>query len=89
MNDRARATYAHRGNLIGYNLFDCHNDRSKDIIRRLLSTGETNTYTVQKNGIKKLIFQTPWRDEAGNIAGLAELSIPLPTDLPHYNRDAQ
>lgn len=87
MNERARETYKKRGNLIGYNLMDCHNERSRSIINHLLATGETNTYTVQKNGIRKLIFQTPWRDDDGNIAGLAELSIPLPEGMPHYNRD--
>lgn len=88
MNERARETYKKRGNLIGYNLMNCHNERSREIINRLLSTGQTNTYTVLKNGIRKLIFQTPWRDHEGNIAGLAELSIPLPADMPHYDRDA-
>ncbi len=89
MNERARETYKKRGNLIGFNLMNCHNERSREIINHLLASGETNTYTVQKNGIRKLIFQTPWRDDEGSIAGLAELSIPLPTDMVHHNRDAE
>lgn len=88
MNQRARATYASHGNLIGENLMACHSQRSKDIIHHLLATGETNTYTVTKGGIKKLIFQTPWYKD-GKIAGLAEISTPLPEHMAHYDRDAK
>ncbi|MCC8113615.1 MAG: PAS domain-containing protein [Bacteroidales bacterium] len=88
MNDRARDTYRKHGNLIGASLFDCHGERSTGIIRRLLATGETNTYTVLKHGIRKLIFQSPWRRD-GQIAGLVEISIPLPANMAHYDRDAE
>lgn len=86
MNDRARLTYIKHGNLIGHNLLGCHNERSQAIIRRLLDAG--GTYTVTKNGIRKLIFQTAWHRD-GQVAGLAEISIPLPADMPHYDRDKQ
>ncbi|MCC8120298.1 MAG: PAS domain-containing protein [Bacteroidales bacterium] len=88
MNDRARETHRKRGNLIGHSLYNCHGERSAGIIRRLLATGETNTYTVTKHGIQKLIFQSPWRRD-GEIAGLVEISIPLPEDMPHYDRDKE
>lgn len=89
MNARARDTYASHGNLIGKNLFACHSERSQNIIRELLSTGKSNTYMVKKKGIKKLIFQSPWRDDSGKIAGLVEISIPLPEEMAFYDRDAQ
>lgn len=87
MNERACATFAKHGDLIGRNLMDCHNARSQAMIRHMLATGETNAYTVTKHCVRKLIFQTPWRRD-GVIAGLAEISIPLPADMPHYDRDA-
>lgn len=86
MNDAAKHTYIKHGNLIGKNLMPCHSERSQKIIRQLIATGKTNTYTVKKNGIKKLIYQTPWRRD-GEIAGLAEISIPLPAEMSHYDRD--
>ena len=55
----------------------------------MLAEGTTNTYTVEKNGVKKLIHQTPWRDEEGKIAGLVEFSTVLPADMPHYVRTPQ
>ena len=39
MNEKARATYIRHGNLIGSNLFGCHNERSREIIRRLTAEG--------------------------------------------------
>lgn len=88
MNDLARITFAKHGDIIGKNLFECHSPRSVDMIRHMLATGDTNAYTITKNGIRKLIFQTPWRRD-GHIAGMAEISIPLPQEMPHYNRDAR
>ena len=49
MNEKARATYAKHGDLIGSNLFGCHGERSGEIIRRLLATNGTNAYTRKPN----------------------------------------
>lgn len=88
MNERSRQTFSNRGgaDLIGHNLMDYHNDRSKEIIRRLLAEGGTNAYTIEKEGLKKMIFQTAWFDDEGHVAGLVELSMVIPADMPHYVR---
>lgn len=86
MNERSRQTFAKHGDIIGTDLLQYHPERAQKIIRHLLATGETNSYTIQKNGQRKLIYQTPWLQD-GKIAGLVELSMILPADLPHYNRD--
>ena len=85
MNEKARATYIRHGNLIGSNLFGCHNERSREIIRRLLADGGTNVYTIEKNGVRKMIYQTAWRVD-GVVGGLAEISMEIPADMPHYIR---
>ena len=71
---------------------DCNiiymNDLSRatfDIMRRLLAEGGSNSYTISKQGRRKLIYQTAWRKD-GEVAGLVELSIVLPDDMPHYDR---
>lgn len=87
MNSKSRATFAKRGDLIGKNLMDCHNERSQQIIRHLLDTGGYNCYTIQKGGLRKMIYQTAWRDEQGDVAGLVEISMVIPEDMPHYIRD--
>lgn len=88
MNDRSRATFAARGgaDLIGHSLADYHNERSMGIIHHMLSTGESNCYTISKQGQRKMIYQTPWRDEEGLVAGLVEISMVIPAEMPHYDR---
>lgn len=85
MNKRARETFAKHGDLIGRNLFDCHSEASKEKIRHMLATGESNAYTISKAGQKKMIYQTPWRRE-GKIAGMVEFSMVIPEEMPHYIR---
>ena len=85
MNEKARATFAKHGDLIGQNLFGCHSERSRGIIRELLATGGTNAYTIEKQGKRKMIYQTAWK-ERGEVRGLVEISMELPPEMPHYIR---
>ena len=70
----------------GRNLIPCHGEESVRKIRQMLETGESNAYTITKNGVRKMIYQTPWRVE-GRIAGLVEISMIIPAEMPHYDRD--
>ena len=87
MNDKSALTFAKSGgyDLVGKQLNDCHNPHSQEIIATLLTENKTNTYTIEKNGIKKLIYQAPWLQE-GKPAGLVEISIEIPWDMPHHIR---
>lgn len=85
MNDKACKTFAKHGNLIGKNLFDCHNPLSQEKIHEMLENGSSNAYTIEKNGIRKMIYQAAWFNE-GVVAGLVELSMELPEEMPHYIR---
>lgn len=88
MNRKSRETFCKDGrSLIGTNLFDCHPEHARAKIRRMLSTGESNSYTILKHGVRKMIYQTPWRDATGAIAGMVEISMVIPAEMPHYNRD--
>ena len=85
MNDKAKETFASHGDLVGKNLMGCHSERSKEIIRHLLATGGSNAYTIEKNGLRKMIYQTAWKQD-GKVAGLVEISMVIPSDMPHYIR---
>ena len=85
MNDKAKETFAKHGDLIGKSLMPCHNENSRAIIAKLLQIGGTNSYTIQKNGQKKMIFQTAWKED-GVVAGLVEISMVIPEEMPHYIR---
>lgn len=85
MNDKAKETFARHGDLVGKNLMGCHSDRSKAIIAELLASGGSNAYTISKGGLKKMIYQTAWK-EGGKVAGLVEISMVIPEAMPHYDR---
>ena len=87
MNEKSAEVNAKAGGkaLIGNQVRDCHNARSKAIIEQLFA-GNINAYTIEKQGVRKLIYQAPW-SENGEVHGLVELSIILPSaELPHYIR---
>ncbi len=87
MNDRAQATFAADGGaaLIGRKLQDCHPPRARAILEELLVSGRPNHYTIRKAGQRKIIHQLPWYQD-GALAGLVELSIPIPDELPEFDR---
>lgn len=89
MNARAARTFEADGGkaLIGRNLLECHPPAARAKLERLLASGETNVYTIEKRGQKKLIWQAPW-SEGGEVRGLVEISIELPHDVPHFVRSA-
>ncbi|MFA6317429.1 MAG: PAS domain-containing protein [Elusimicrobiota bacterium] len=84
MNAKSRAIFAKDGGgmLVGKSMLDCHPARARAKMKRLLASGRTNVYTIEKKGKKKLIYQGPWF-KAGRLGGLVELSIELPAKLPH------
>ena len=73
------------GDVRGQSLIPCHSERSRGIIRRLLDEGATNVYTIEKRGVRKLIYQTAWRS-TGEVCGLVEFSMEIPAEMPHYVR---
>jgi hypothetical protein len=87
MNDKAAQGYAKDGGraLIGSNVLDCHPEPARSKTRALLASGEKNIYTIEKNGVRKLIYQSPWFIE-GRYAGFVELSLEIPWEMPHFIR---
>jgi hypothetical protein len=88
LNDGASQAFEKQGGrdaLVGKNLDACHNEASRAIIRGLVDGDKANTYTITKNGVHKLIHQAPWY-EGGELAGLVEISVEIPFDLPHFER---
>jgi hypothetical protein len=88
MNEKAVAAFAPQGGraLIGSHLLACHSEASRTKLQGLLKDGKTNVYTIEKNGVRKLIYQAPWF-EGGKYRGLVELSLNIPDHLPHFVRD--
>ena len=87
MNDKSARTFEKDGGrkLIGSNVLDCHPEPARTKTERLLAAREKNVYTIEKTGVKKLIYQSPWYRD-GNYAGFVELSLEIPFELPHFIR---
>ncbi|MDQ7773885.1 MAG: PAS domain-containing protein [Elusimicrobiales bacterium] len=87
MNARSRKTFEKYGGggLVGKSLLDCHPEPAKSKLRAMLEKPAANAYTIEKAGLKKLIYQAPLiRD--GAMRGLVELSVELPAEMPHFVR---
>ncbi len=87
MNDKAAKTFEADGGraLIGKSVFDCHPEPARSKLKGLMESRQPNVYTVEKNGVKKFIYQTPWYHD-GEYAGIIELSLEVPFEMPHFVR---
>jgi transcriptional regulator with PAS, ATPase and Fis domain len=88
MNDRSAKTFEKDGGreLVGKNVLECHPEPARSKLRGMLETGKPNCYTIEKNGVRKLIWQAPWF-EKGEYRGFVELSFEMPEKLPHHVRN--
>jgi transcriptional regulator with PAS, ATPase and Fis domain len=88
LNDKAAKSMAKDGGLalIGKNMLDCHPDPARGKLERLMDEKKANAYTLEKNGIKKFIYQSPWFKD-GRYAGFIELSFEIPFEMPHFIRE--
>jgi hypothetical protein len=87
MNDQAvRANEAGGGRaLMGKALLECHPEPARTKLAALMDARRINVYTIEKNGLKKMVYQAPWfRD--GRYAGFMEIAFDIPADVPHFVR---
>lgn len=89
MNEKSCTTFEKEGgaNLIGTDVLICHPEPARTKLLALLESASSNVYTIEKAGIKKLIYQSPWYKD-GKYAGFVELSLPIPNQIPHFVREA-
>jgi len=87
LNAAAIRAFEKRGGakLIGQNARDCHPGQSREQFAELLRNPRVNVYTTEKTGVHKLIYQCPWQ-RAGQSAGLVEIVVEIPAELPHLIR---
>jgi transcriptional regulator with PAS, ATPase and Fis domain len=88
MNDKAALTFASDGGyaLVGTSVLNCHPELARSKLAALMEGRRTNVYTIEKKGVKKLIYQAPWFKD-GQYAGFIEFSFEIPVNLPHFIRD--
>jgi len=87
LNARSAEVNANDGGkaLIGKNLLDCHPPEAKEKLRKVWASGRPNVYTVEKNGVRKMVYQAHWKRQ-GRPVGLVEVTFELPAEIPHFVR---
>jgi len=87
MNDKACENFERYGGreLIGKSVLDCHPERAGIQIKEMLLKHTGNCYSIEKNGIKKIVYQTPWYKD-GKFMGIVEIVFELPEQIPHFIR---
>ncbi len=87
MNEQSARAYAAQGGLalLGKNMLDCHPEPARSKVEQMLKAGEKHIDTVEKDGVKRLIYQTPFFVQ-GEYAGFMELGLEIPSEIPHFIR---
>ena len=87
MNARSAETNQGDGGkeLIGTNLLNCHPEPARAKLEKMMETRQANVYTIEKKGVKKLVYQTPWYQD-GQYMGFVELIVEIPFQMPHFVR---
>jgi hypothetical protein len=87
MNDIAARSLSKSGGsaLIGNNMRGCHSDACLGKLEQILTNPHTNTYINIRNGIQKLIFQSPWYSN-GEYSGFVQISFEIPNEIPRFVR---
>lgn len=88
MNDRSKQQFAKSGeeNLLGNSLIDCHPEPARTFLKKMLAEPISNSYTIEKRGIRKMIHQTPWMQD-DEFKGVVEMSFEIPMELAQHKRD--
>jgi transcriptional regulator with PAS, ATPase and Fis domain len=87
MNERSKIQFAKSGDvdLLGKSLIECHPEPARSLLLKMLAEPLSNSYTIEKNGIRKMIHQTSWMED-GEFKGVVEISFEIPMEMPHHIR---
>lgn len=87
LNEAAAAMYAPFGGyaLLGKSVCDCHKQATNDKMNEIMETRKPHTYSIERNGVKRLIHQVP-HVVNGEVVGIIELAIIVPFEFPHFVR---
>ncbi|MDE6725832.1 MAG: PAS domain-containing protein [Ruminiclostridium sp.] len=77
MNPAAKMQYSKHGDLTGKSLLDCHNERSNEMIKKVVAWfGESKEhnliYTFHNEKQNKDVYMVALRDESGELIGYYE-----------------
>jgi|GEM_PF-474935 transcriptional regulator with PAS, ATPase and Fis domain len=82
MNERAAKIFRQNGgrNLVGKSMMGCHPADAQKKIAELLESKKPHAYTVEVQGVKWLLYQSPWFEKR-RFRGYIEFILPLPAQM--------
>ena len=88
MNEGSENLYEKDGGyaVLGRNAITCHPSGTQEKVRQIYETQSFNIYSITKDSKKRLVYQAPYFIE-GEFSGIVELTLDLPEDIPHFDRD--
>lgn len=77
MNPAAKMQYSKRGELVGKSIFDCHNEKSNEMIKKVVAWFSENAdnniiYTFHNEKQNKDVYMVALRNESGELIGYYE-----------------
>ena len=88
MNDQAVRRFQDQGGkkLLGSDLLDCHPEPYRTKVKQLMEKQEVNVLSIEKDGIGKLVYQTPWYVD-GKYSGFVAIEVVLPSSMKQFISD--
>jgi len=88
MNDQAIRRFQDQGGkeLLGSNLSGCHPEPFRTNVKKLMEQQKVNVLSIEKDGIAKLVYQTPWYVD-GKYSGFVAIEIVLPSSMQQFISD--
>ncbi len=88
MNDQAIRRFQDQGGkqLLGSDLLDCHPEPFRAKVKQLMEKQEVNVLSIEKDGIGKLVYQTPWYVD-GKYSGFVAIEVVLPSSMKQFISD--
>ena len=80
-----KGVIAYGSDLTGKEIYSCHPAPALEKFKNLMASGKENIYSIEKNGIKKMVYQLPLV-ENGKCVAYAEIVKEIPKEVPHYIR---
>lgn len=72
--------------LIGRSLLDCHPQRARRMLRRVMASGKPHVFTTERRGVKKMVYEAHWQND-GEVGGMVEVYFRLPRKVRNLGRD--
>jgi hypothetical protein len=83
LNAKAAEVYSVEGGkgLVGKNMMSCHPPEAQAKLRKVMTSGRPNAYTIGMKGAERFVYQCHWK-KGRRVGGLVQFTFELPNEVP-------